>query len=96
MRTFPSLRYHIIFPFFVPSEPQLLVNSESRALIDIQSNAVSDVALERFRPPSCLTGPLFSPSLMNSIDAVGDFPGLSWRRVRVIQQLSFQPRHWIF
>jgi hypothetical protein len=27
--------------------------------LELRSNAVSDVALERFRPPSCLTGPLF-------------------------------------
>src|SRR6266446_4916491 len=32
----------------------------------------------------------------HSIDAVGDLLGLFRRRVRVIQELSFQPRHWIF
>jgi hypothetical protein len=32
----------------------------------------------------------------HSIDAVGDFLGLSPRCVRMIQAFSFQPRHWIF
>src|ERR1700736_672498 len=32
----------------------------------------------------------------HSIDAVGDLLGLSPRCVRVIQDFSFQPRHWIF
>ena len=30
------------------------------------------------------------------IDAVGDLLGLSPSYVRVIQDISFQPRHWIF
>ena len=52
--------------------------------------------LNAFFGPSLFNRPLFPPSLMNSIDAIGDFLGLSRRRVRVIQELSFQPRHWTF
>ena len=56
---------------------------------DARASVVDDVRRIREHPQLVpLTG--------HSIDAVGDLLGRSPRCVRVIQDFSFQPRHWIF
>ena len=56
---------------------------------DARASVVDDVRRIRENPQLVpLTG--------HSIDAVGDLLGLSPRCVRVIQDFTFRPRHWIF
>src|SRR5262249_8756196 len=61
--------------------------------LDQAPTAVSDGALQCYGRGIGQLGP---PLLIYSIDALGDLLGLSPRCVRVIQEFSFQPRHWIF
>jgi carbonic anhydrase len=56
---------------------------------DARASVVDDVRRIREHPQ-------LVPLTDHSIDAVGYLLGLSPRCVRVIQDFTFQPRHWIF